>query len=86
MAKQMSKSALKARMLQVFRDIEASGEPLVVTDRGRPVLRVVPIRHAETVREVFGHLHGQVHLPPDDVLTAPLPDDLFADSDLEELL
>jgi antitoxin (DNA-binding transcriptional repressor) of toxin-antitoxin stability system len=29
-------------LLEYFREIEKSGEPLIITDRGRPVLKVVP--------------------------------------------
>lgn len=35
-------SALKGRMLENFRQVEETGEPLVVTDHGKPVLQVVP--------------------------------------------
>jgi prevent-host-death family protein len=37
-------SKLKARMLEYFREVERTGEPLVVTDHGREVLEVRPIR------------------------------------------
>ena len=30
-------------MLEYFREVEASGEPLIVTDRGRKVLEIRPI-------------------------------------------
>ncbi|HXI17648.1 MAG TPA: type II toxin-antitoxin system Phd/YefM family antitoxin [Chloroflexota bacterium] len=36
----MSKAALKAGVLEILRQIEASGEAVIVTDRGRPVVRV----------------------------------------------
>jgi len=42
--KSVSKSTLKAKALQYFREVEQSGEPLVVTDRGKPVLQIVPFR------------------------------------------
>jgi hypothetical protein len=32
----VSKSKLKANMLRFFREIEASGEEMIVTDRGYP--------------------------------------------------
>ena len=32
----ISKTKLKANMLRVFREIEASGEELIVTDRNQP--------------------------------------------------
>ncbi len=30
----------KAKALEIFREIEASGEPVIVTDHGRPVLQM----------------------------------------------
>lgn len=41
--KTVSKGKLKAKMLEYFREVEATGEPLVVTDRGREVLEIRPI-------------------------------------------
>jgi len=40
----VSKSALKAKMLEYFRKVEETGEELIVTDNNRPVLCVVPFR------------------------------------------
>lgn len=57
---EISKTKLKAQMLKVFRDIEESGEPVIVTDRGRPTLRIEPIARKGTVDEIFGHLRGKV--------------------------
>ncbi len=56
----ISKSKLKANMLRVFREIEASGEELIVTDRNRPVLRIQRINSKKTVEEVFGSIQGKV--------------------------
>ena len=42
MSKIVSKSKFKPKSLNYFRTIEESGEELVITDRGRPVLKVVP--------------------------------------------
>lgn len=62
----VSKSQLKGRMLAYFREVEASGEPLIVTDNGRPVLKVVPLEPPpRTVDEVFGHLRAGAWLAPD---------------------
>ncbi len=55
----ISKSKLKANMLRVFRDIEESGEELIVTDRNRPVLRILPIAKKRTVEEVFGAIRSR---------------------------
>ncbi len=40
----VSKSRFKAKALEYFRWVEETGQPLIITDRGRPVLRVTPYR------------------------------------------
>ena len=40
--RQVSKSQFKAQALEYFRAVETSRKPLVITDRGKPVLKVVP--------------------------------------------
>ena len=44
MMKTVSKSQLKAKALEYFRQVETTGQELVVTDRGKPVLKIVPYR------------------------------------------
>jgi antitoxin (DNA-binding transcriptional repressor) of toxin-antitoxin stability system len=56
----ISKSKLKARMLEIFRNLEASGDELIVTDRGKPVLRIIPISDKATTAELFGAFQGRV--------------------------
>jgi len=55
----ISKSKLKAKMLEIFRRLEASGEELIVTDRDKPVLKIVPIKQKTTVAELFGDFQGR---------------------------
>jgi antitoxin (DNA-binding transcriptional repressor) of toxin-antitoxin stability system len=38
-----SKGKLKSKMLEYFREVERTGEPLIVTDHGREVLEVRPL-------------------------------------------
>lgn len=38
----VSKSRFKPRALKYFRQVEQSGRALIITDRGRPVLKIVP--------------------------------------------
>lgn len=40
----MSKSRFKAQALAVFRQVERTGQPVIITDRGKPVLKLVPFR------------------------------------------
>ncbi len=39
---QVSKSIFKAKALELFRQVEESGESLIVTDHGKPTLEVRP--------------------------------------------
>ncbi len=54
----VSKSAFKAKALEFFRHVEASGESVVVTDHGRPALEVRPYRSTE--RDPLSILRGSV--------------------------
>ncbi len=38
----VSKANFKARALEIFRRVQETGEPVLITDRGRPVLRLEP--------------------------------------------
>jgi antitoxin (DNA-binding transcriptional repressor) of toxin-antitoxin stability system len=55
---QVSKSEFKAHALEYFRHVEATGESLVVTDHGKPVLEVRPYRGAD--RRPLDVLRGSV--------------------------
>lgn len=44
----VSKSRFKARALEYFREVERTGEELIITDRGKPVLKLVPYREDPT--------------------------------------
>jgi antitoxin (DNA-binding transcriptional repressor) of toxin-antitoxin stability system len=55
---QISKSEFKAKALEYFRQIEASGESVIVTDHGKPALEVRPYRGAD--RHPLDILRGSV--------------------------
>ncbi|MDL4860721.1 type II toxin-antitoxin system Phd/YefM family antitoxin [Halomonas elongata] len=54
----ISKTQFKARALEIFREVEASGEPVVVTDKGRPAIEVRRYRCDE--RSPLERLKGSV--------------------------
>lgn len=56
----ISKSALKARMLEYFRKVQETGEELIVTDNNEPVIRIVPIRTRRSAAATFGDVRGRV--------------------------
>lgn len=52
----VSKSYFKAHALELLRQVEATGEPLILTDRGRPVLVVQPYREEDGLDRLKGTL------------------------------
>lgn len=40
MKKQVSKTAFKSKALELLRQVEVSGEPIVVTDHGKPTVEI----------------------------------------------
>jgi prevent-host-death family protein len=54
----VSKSRFKARALEYLRSVQETGQPIVVLDRGRPVVEVV--RHAGPVEDILRVLRGSV--------------------------
>lgn len=65
----VSKSALKARMLEYFRRVEETGQELIVTDNNQPTLRIVPIRRRTPAAVTFADVRGKV-IYREDVLTS----------------
>jgi antitoxin (DNA-binding transcriptional repressor) of toxin-antitoxin stability system len=55
---QVSKSQFKAKALEYFRLVQASGEPIVITDHGKPALELRPIAHVQ--HDPFQDLRGRV--------------------------
>ena len=66
--KQMRASAFKARCLSVMNDVQATGEPVIVTKRGKPVVKVVPVESEKD--DLFGFMAGKFRIVGD--IEAPL--------------
>ena len=58
MEKMISKSQFKPRALQYFREIEKTGKELIISDRGKPVLKIVP--YTENPEEALKALRDTV--------------------------
>lgn len=58
MSAHISKSKFKAKALEYFRQVETTGEPIVITDHGRPALEIRRI--ARDGRDPLEMLRGSV--------------------------
>ena len=61
----LAKSKLKSKMLEYFRQIEDSGETIIVTNNGTPVLEIKPIKRRIPVSEAFADVRGKVQYHED---------------------
>lgn len=73
---QVSKSQFKAKALEFFRLVEASGEPVIITDHGQPKLEVRP--YSSRQRNPLEVLRGSV-------LRYSQPTEPVADNDWETI-
>lgn len=58
MQSEVSKSRFKAHALEIFRRVETTGEPVIVTDHGTPTLIVR--KYVGSARSVRDRLKGSV--------------------------
>lgn len=56
--KHVTKSQFKARVLEYFRKVESSGNAMVITDRGQPVIEIR--RYRSDQRSPLERLRGSV--------------------------
>jgi prevent-host-death family protein len=61
--KQMPAGKFKARCLSVMDDVNATGEAVIITKRGTPVAKVVPVTSKK--RDVFGFMAGELKIVGD---------------------
>lgn len=52
MPETVSKSRFKPQALKYFRQVQKNGQELIITDHGKPVLKISPVQHKpQTVLE-----------------------------------
>jgi prevent-host-death family protein len=58
--KKIPAATFKARCLAVMKRVQATGESVIVTKRGTPVVKLVPVRSEKD--EIFGFMVGKVKI------------------------
>ena len=61
--KTMAASAFKTRCLTVMNDVQATGEPVIVTKRGKPVVKVIPAEPEKG--DILGFMAGEFEIVGD---------------------
>ncbi|MHC5597835.1 MAG: type II toxin-antitoxin system Phd/YefM family antitoxin [Nostoc sp.] len=67
--KSISKSEFKSQLLEFLQLVESEGEEIVITDRGKPVVKISKYAQAPSTEELFGEMRGKVKYFDD--LTTP---------------
>lgn len=63
--KKVAKGVLKAKMLEYLRDVEETGEELVVTSNGKPVVRILPFNERRDVEDLFAEARKKARFHED---------------------
>ena len=79
----LSKSQFKPQVLAYLRRVQETGEAIILTDHGRPVLRIEPIREVESLEAIQAHWAGRlaekrVRYEPEEGVR-PLPEDAWGE-------
>lgn len=80
---EISAAEFKARCLRLLDEVAATHEPLIITKRGKPVARLVPMED-ESAASGFGYLRGSMTVIGD-IIDVP-HDTLAAESGEEDEL
>jgi prevent-host-death family protein len=54
-----TKSVLKSKLLEILRNLERTGEEVIITDHNRPVAMIVPWKKRSSVDAIFGPWRGK---------------------------
>ena len=56
----ISKSKLKSQLLAILREVESEDTEIIVTDRGKPVVKISKYHQAPTTEELFQDIRGNI--------------------------
>jgi prevent-host-death family protein len=71
--KQIAAGLFKARCLSIMDRVQKTGEPVLITKRGKPVARLLPATSEH--EDVFGYMAGKVKIVGDIVGPITPPED-----------
>ena len=75
MGKTIAAAAFQAKCLRIINEMGEDGEPVTITNRGRPVAVLSPARPAREDRSIIGAMQGSVLAYDDPFMPATDPAD-----------
>jgi prevent-host-death family protein len=70
--KEMPAGQFKSQCLAIMDQVQESGEPVLITKRGKPVAKLVPVK--KTGDDIFGYMVGKARITGDIINSIP-PED-----------
>jgi prevent-host-death family protein len=67
----------KAKCLAIMDEVQAGGEPVIVTKRGKPVVRIAPLEIKQE-RSILGFMQGM------GTITGDIVSPIYSDEELEQ--
>ncbi len=56
----VSQGRLKTKMVEYFKQVEQTGEELIVTEKNVPIVKIIPIQEKKHVKDIFADIQGNV--------------------------
>lgn len=80
--KTMAAGDFKAKCLAVMKEVEAKREAVVITKRGKPLVKVVPLEQEPAEDPIFGFLRGKAWIvgDPMDLVKPIVPEEDWSDT------
>ena len=60
MGKMIAAAAFQAKCLRIINELREDGEPVTITNRGKPVAVLSPVRPERETRSIIGAMKGSV--------------------------
>lgn len=79
---QITAAEFKAKCLKLMDEIGKTREPIVITKRGKPIARLVPME--EALRSMFGYMRGTIEIVGDIVDTPEVEWNALKEADPDE--
>lgn len=79
----ISAAEFKAKCLKLIDEVATTHEPLVITKRGKPLAKLVPIEN-ENLQPMFGYMKGTITIAGD--IVAPIDVEWSAETGDEDTL
>jgi prevent-host-death family protein len=61
--KEIRASVFKSRCLTIMDKVQSTGEPVIITKRGIPIVKIMPVPAAE--EDIFGFMAGKIKVVGD---------------------